>query len=222
MPAEAKRDEGNNGAIRERIATQWTTISTAEGRGADAMVQSGTGENFGSSPSIGIRRRGRVETNHSYLRFDLSSIEGVRKQAESAELLLSVVGDDRPVGTEIRVYAVADVGMWPEQQLEWKVSFSVRGLDELPLLAQETVTAEADSEGPRVIRIRSRELAEFIAASDQDSITVVLAGAGTANEMVRFVSRDATGADAEAPRLRVLTPTEAPTPKTSNATKPRR
>ncbi|MEM8666086.1 MAG: protein kinase [Planctomycetota bacterium] len=188
---------------------RWTAISINEGRGADAMVQSGTTENFGLAPSIGVRRRGTVETNHSYLRFDFESMSDRRQYVETAELLLTLVGGERPLGSELRLYGVADVGAWPEEKLSWKVSFSAEGLQGLPLLAKITVSEPKNPERPRQIRIRSRELASFIANAEDSLVTIVLAGAGSGTEMVRFVSRDATSS-AAAPRLRVSTPSVLP------------
>ena len=153
--------------------------------------------------------RGDVENNHSYLRFDLASVEETRRWADSAELVLSVVGQARPVGATVRVYAV-NAGLWPEERIEWTKSYSPRGLDSLPLLAEITVGPDADAKdvGANVIRIASPQLAAAISKSKQDILTLVLAGSGADESMLRFVSREQSAS--AAPRLEIHAPSNPP------------
>ena len=192
------------------IEMRTTTISTNDGRGADAMVQSGGSEKLGLNQSIGIRQRGGVETNHSYIRFDLAPIEDVKKHVRSAELILSVVGSQRPIGSVIKVIGIADVGDWPEDAIEWKYSFSKKGLDPYPLLAKVAVTRESDPRdaGRNVIRISSPELAKFIADGAGDLVTLALAGSAKGNAMLRFISREQS--PEQAPSLVIEAPREPP------------
>ncbi len=190
------------------VQMERTTIATSQGRGADAMVQSGSKDKLGLNPSIGIRRRGGKETNHSYLRFDLAPVEDVKKHIESAELVLTVVGGKHPVGAEIRVIGIPDVGEWPEDRIEWRYSYSDTGLEAYPLLAETTVRGETGAAGKNEIRLSSAELVQFIAGTPGDTVTLALAGAGPGSSMLRFVSREQSAE--EAPRLVIEAPAEAP------------
>lgn len=192
-----------------QVEMKWTSISTNIGRGADAMVQNGTNQKFGLKPSIGVRQRGEVESNHSYIRFDFANIENLQQHIEDAELILSVVGKDRPVGATLNLYGLS-VGDWPEEDLDWKRSFSAEGLDSLPLLATVEVTEEIDPRDTQrnVIRIRTPELAGFMAKADRDIVTLALSGSAGDSSFLRFVSREQSVT--RAPTLRVHTPAVAP------------
>jgi hypothetical protein len=219
-PAPAQLASSGRPAEPPQPARKWTTISTADGRGADAMVQIGSSQKFGAGPSIGIRSRGEIETNHSYLRFDLAAIEETREWADEAELVLSVIGDEPPIGASVRVFAV-NADMWPEEKLDWKKSFSHRGLDSLPLLAEYTVGpgGNPQDENPQdgddssnvakhVIRITSTQLAGAIANSPHDTLTLVIAGSGMDDSILRFASRESSAS--AAPQLAVRTPSQPP------------
>ena len=192
-----------------QVEMKWTSISTDIGRGADAMVQNGTNQKFGLKPSIGVRQRGNVESNHSYIRFDFANIENLQRHVEDAELILSVVGKDRPVGATLNLYGLS-VGDWPEEDLDWKRSFSAEGLDSHPLLATVEVTEEIDPRDTQrnVIRISTPELARFIAKADRDIVTFALSGSAGDNSFLRFISREQSAT--RAPTLRVHTPAVAP------------
>ncbi len=200
------------------VEMKWTSISTADGRGADAMVESGTKQKYGKNPAIGIRQRAGVESNHSYLRFDLAEIENVKNHVQLAELVLTVVGKSHPVGASIRVLGIDDVGIWPEYQIDWDSSSGIKSLDTFPLLADVTVTNQAES-GENLIRISTPELASFIAAAEGDTVTLALAGSGEGNSFVRFVSREKSAE--QAPKLRLETPRNPP-PDDKNANKNKR
>jgi hypothetical protein len=190
---------------------KWTTISTADGRGADAMVQKASKHKLGSNLSFGVRTRGGVESIHSYLRFDLASIEDTRRWADSAELVLSVVGDERPVGATLRVFVI-NMGLWREDSIDWNDSYSSssRGIDSLPLLDEITVGPDADTRdaGMNVIRLSSPKLAVAVANSSRDTITLVLAGSGPEESTLRFVSREQSAS--AAPRLEIRMPSTPP------------
>ncbi len=211
-PTSDSRPEASGAAEPPAAKGEWTTISTAEGRGADAMVQNGSNQTFGSNLSLGVHTRGRIESNHSYLRFDLAAIEETRRWADAAQLELTVIGDERPIGASLRVYAV-DVETWPEATVNWRRSYySPRGLDSLPLLAEITVgrDVEPKDEGKNVIRISSPQLADAIANAKHDTLTLVIAGSGFEDSILRFISRERSAS--EAPRLVVRTPIEPPEP----------
>ena len=188
---------------------KWHTISTADGVGADAMVQKGSSDRFGSNPSIGVRTRGGKETNHSYLRFDLSSIGETRRWTAAAELVLTGVESERPVGATLRVFVV-DPMPWPEDRLNWQLSPSSKGLDSLPLVAEVTIDDRADPRDgrPNVIRIASARLARAIARADRGTLTLVLTGSSGDDSTLRLVSREHSAS--AAPKLLIQSPAGPP------------
>ncbi len=192
---------------------KWETISTADGLGADAMVQKGSRDRFGSNPSIGVRTRGGVETNHSYLRFDLSSIDETRRWTAAAELVLTCVESERPMGATIRVYAV-DPMSWREDRLDWQLSPSSGRLNSLPPIAQHTIDEPInESGGPRdgganLIRIASAGLAQAIARADRGTLTLVLTGSNGDDSTLRLVSREHSAS--AAPKLLIQVPVVPP------------
>jgi hypothetical protein len=204
---------------------KWETISTADGLGADAMVQKGSGNRFGSNPSIGVRTRGGVETNHSYLRFDLSSIDESRQWTAAAELVLTCVESEPPVGATIRVYAV-DPMLWREDQLDWQLSPSSGGLDSLQPIAQITIEEPVDRQGddprgggPNVIRIASAGLARAIARADRGTLTLVLTGSHGDDSTLRLVSREHSAS--AAPKLLIQSPVRPPQSNRGGFRRPR-
>ncbi len=205
---------------------QRSKISTAQGRGADTMVQIGTTANQGLKPSIGIHKRGAIESHHSYVRFDLASIEEVRDELASAELVLTMVGRNRPVGATVRVYGIVSGGqpLWQEDgplSLVWANTPSSVGFQSQPLLGTATVSDQIDprDDSNNAIRISSPELAAFIRDTDGDTITLALAGDSNSRTPLRFVSRE--GSSTEAPRLEIEAPKEKLPNKGGNARRSR-
>ena len=167
------------------IEMKWSSISTAEGRGADVMVQKAGNYKFGSKPSFGIGTRGKVETHHSYLQFDLANIGNLKKHIQSAELILTLLGGrDQPTDLEVRLYGVTDVGVWEEDLLTWSNSFSSKGIESFPLIAELTASVDslASFEGKKYVRISTPELAQFVAAAGE-TVTFVMAGSGTGDDV---------------------------------------
>lgn len=194
------------------IPMTWTELSSGTGRGADSMVQRGATIKAGLKPSFGIGSRNGVEMFHSYLRFDLADLQNVKNHVDSAELLLTFLGGN-DVEVTMQVYGIADVGVWPEQKLEWKNSYSSEGLDRFPLLVTQTLkrsTAET-FDGRKVARLSSPELANFIKVAEGETITFVLSGTGPSDEALRFVSRENAKAN-RPPILRLNVPVNPPEP----------
>ncbi len=217
----AKRQPGSDSSVASKAAAsppagramKWTTISANDGRGADAMVQIGTKQKLGLKPSIGIQKRGKIESHHSYIRFDLSTIEEVAHEVESAELVLTMVGRARPVGATIRLYGMSlkNQPLWLEEgprSLTWDMTPSKQGLQSLPLLGSTTVTAKIDprDKPQNAVRISGPKLSAFIRDSGSDTITLVLAGDSNSKSPLRFVSRE--GAAGNAPALEIRAPKE--------------
>ena len=168
------------------------------------------------NPSIGIATSNNIERNHSYLRFDLAAIENVKSHVKSAGIVLTLVGGrEQPIGSVIRVHGIAKlpVELWPEQGLEWRYSFSPKGLDSFLLLGETTITADNLTQvGDRAeVRISGPEFAKFIADSSTETVTMVLAGSGPGSELLRFVSRESRSN--RPPKLLVQIPKNAPVDK---------
>lgn len=187
---------------------RWEVISTADGRGADTSVQRSGGDPQGNRPSVGVRTRNGVEVNHIYLRFDLSSIEDVRSGVKKAGLILTLVGSKPPIGANVRVYGIAEVGMWDEEKLEWgktpSSDESPKQLRDYELLADISVdeSVPAGSDGKNQIRISDPRLTNFVAQAD-DLVTLALAG-DFGDAQLRFVSKEKS--KTEAPQLLVEVP----------------
>jgi serine/threonine protein kinase len=165
--------------------TQWKTISTSNG-GADAMVQSGSAEKFGENITIGIRSRGGVEVNHSYLRFKLKGADVPLDKLVDARVSVNVVGK-WPVGAKLRLFGVNKSLDWPESQIMWKNSFSAQNLGDLLLLAETTVSGPATADN--WVQIGSPELADFIRQGKFESLTLILAGE-FGDQMLRLSSKE--------------------------------
>ncbi|QDT03562.1 Serine/threonine-protein kinase StkP [Rubripirellula lacrimiformis] len=194
--------------VSPAVPTKWVAISTADGRGADAMVQNSGSDKLGERTTIGLRTRNGIEVTHSYLRFDLSQLKDTRAKIDKAGLILTVVGSKRPVDATIRVYGISEVGKWDESKLEWESTPSwdkaVKQIHQYPLLAEVTVDempADVDRDKNQ-IRISDPRLAKFL-AEEGDLVTFGLAGEHGSMGM-RFVSREKSSQDA--PQLLVEVP----------------
>jgi serine/threonine protein kinase len=207
-------------APQAAVELAWTIITTGEGRGADTIVENNASQKQGLRPSIGVASRKRVETHHSYLRFDLAKIENVKSHIESAGIILTLVAKEPAVGAEVRVYGMEDVALWPEQELDWKTSYSPKRLDSLPLLGETTVTAENASQinGRAVVRVTGPEFAKFITSAG-DTVTMVIAGSGAGSQVLRFFSRESPVK--APPALLIQAPKTAP-PAEQKATRNKR
>ena len=189
-------------------------ITTADGRGADAMVKKGSTENYGEKPALGVRRRGNIETNHIYLRFDLAGIEDRIETLQDVNLVMNVVGGKTPTGAHLLVYGIENVGLWPESRLEWRKSPSnqqaERGIAHLEPLAEVTI-GENTSNGqrPGVVHISSKQLDEFLRRS-HDTVTLAVTG-DWSDKLVQFVSRDRS--NGAPPRLKVSVSAQPPKKK---------
>jgi serine/threonine protein kinase len=195
-------------------------IATSDGRGADATVQIGTTAKMGTKPSIAIHRRGKIESHHSYIRFDLAAIEDVKSELESAELMLTLVASNRPSGATIRLHGMPDAvsTLWNEEgprALVWLNTPSSVQLDTLPLLATVQLGGPSDSQEPgsKTVRISTPEFTQFIREAKEDTITLVIAGSSGGRAPLRFVSRE--GSPHRAPALLIVAP-KNPTPGKGN------
>lgn len=199
---------------------EWTNLSIQTGRGADAMVQIGTSQKRGLKATIGVHTRGKIESHHSYLRFDLAEIADVRGEVEAADLMLTCVGKTRPVGAKLRLYGIPSEGLplWPEdgpRSLTWANTPSKVGLDSLSLLATLEVQAGDDP----ALKLGGAELAKFLREKADATVTLVVAGKGPSAGPLLFVSRQ--GDPAKSPRLLVQAPRE-PTQRNSQQNRSQR
>lgn len=170
---------------KKEVPSRWVQLSTADG-GADAMVQSGSTERYGVNNAIGVRTRGGVETNHSYLGFNVKAGNVPLDRLVDAQLAISFVGAT-PTGGKLRLYGVSQNLEWPEKIIIWKNSFSPQGLDNLTLLAETTIAPSNVKE--TWLRFGSTELTDFIKNGKYDFLTLVLSGE-YGDQMIRMVSKE--------------------------------
>ncbi len=100
--------------------------------------------------------------------------------------------------------------MWQEELLEWKNSYSSKGIESFPLIAEIKSSYERleSFENKKLVRISTPELAQFVAATGGDTVTFVIAGSGTGVDVVRFISRNHSGQTP--PTLRLAIPSNPP------------
>lgn len=172
--------------------TKVVSSGTIDQRGADAMVQKGFHDNMGLRPSLGIRTKGGVETNHTYLRFDVSRLKDMAQKIQDARLVLSFFGGKKPVGASIRVIGIKDVGLWPEDRISWSNSPSNEKLptplNKFPVLVETTLTQESIDQHPGKLYLGGPKLVEFL-RKQKDTVTLAIAGQWD-ERLLRFVSRE--------------------------------
>ena len=187
----------------------WKEITTADGRGADVTIQKGLGKNLDDRQTLSVFVRGGVDIDHSYLRFDLASVQSDKQNIESVELVLTVA-NKRPVGSNLQLHGVPQAPLeWPERELVWDINApSFDGLNDEPLLATHTI---GPATGENIVRFSSDSLTKFIVDSPLETVTLILAGSNPNNkkERVEFYSKEKLKA---APMLRLQIPQRPPPP----------
>ena len=180
------------------------SISTGFGRGADAKVKKGSGDFLGAKPTLGVQSRGGIETNHTYLRFDLVNIKDRVKEIRDARLVLHVVGGKTPAGAELRLLGMNSSIMWPEHGIKWTNSASANGLQGFSPITQTTVGSGASSgqSPPGVISFGGTALTEYLQKAG-DTVTFAIAGHWE-ERLLRFNSRERS--PEQAPALQIVVP----------------
>ena len=179
------------------------------------MVQIGASQKFGLNLSIGIFQRSGVETNHSYLRFDLAPIEDVKSYVQSAELVLTVVGSERPTGAVVRVTGIAAM---PVSGRKTPSNGRIRSREnaefwrKYPLLAEVAINDKRDPRdaGQNLIRCSSPELAKLHRRTRRSDTRHAGCSPARATEMRSSVSSATTKRRDDAPKLVIEAPKEAP------------
>jgi len=166
----------------EAVPAVLTTLTTADGSGADSFVQSGQADaNFGGAANVVVKDAGSGTTNRKgYVRFDLSSING---PLVDAALLLDVAlnnqggGGTTPQKQTVNVFGLPDGDpgeAWDEMTLTWNNApgnASNEGLDPSMIpLGSFTVPNTADAQ----VLFSSDELFDFITADTDGLATLVL------------------------------------------------
>jgi serine/threonine protein kinase len=185
------------------------TLKTSDEKGADTTVKRGGSSNdpLGEKPYLIVQTRNGRQIQHVYLRFPIDTLAGGNGQnsnrnrgargtkdrllpVETADLVLALGPAKRPVKATIRLYglnqSVSDA--WREVNLTWNKSLSAGSLEPLPILAEQEI-------GPqdRTLTISNQRLADFIAESNQQTVTFILTGGPTRDELVSFVSKEDGG-----------------------------
>ncbi|GAA4464718.1 protein kinase domain-containing protein [Novipirellula rosea] len=187
------------------------TISSADGNGADSSVRRGAGggDPMGTNPGVAVQTRNGAELEHAYMRFDLAAIGKDRSKIQDAKLVLTLPSDEWPSDATLRLYGVDTPAAerWQESgrfALTWGNSYSKRGLDSLPVLAEAKLTAK-ENRNDRLVSIGGEVLTEFLRSAKSRSVTLILAGGQADNSLLAFSSRERD--PAEAPKLVVELPT---------------
>ncbi|WP_436714797.1 serine/threonine-protein kinase [Roseiconus lacunae] len=205
---ESKSDTASDADLRI------VTITTKDELGADTTVRRGGSVNdpLGEKLNLVIQTRNDRQIQHIYLRFPLASIgggqagqqrsgrprnrqqENNRLPVKKAAVRLSLI---EPVEDEatVQLFGLNDPvsDIWPEGKIVWSNSISAAGLDELPKLGSATVTPTT-----REIVISDPALAEFLAANQNKTATLILTGS-RGNEQVSLASKEDSSRDP--PRL---------------------
>ncbi|WP_182865864.1 serine/threonine protein kinase [Rhodopirellula sp. JC639] len=190
----------------EAPSLRTVAIKTSDNNGADATVKRGGGFNDpqGEKPVLYIQTRSGVQVQHIYARFWIQTLRadqggaqannrnrgGNKKQeplpVETAELSLTLAGTKRDPNASIRVYGLSDPisDVWPETKIVWGNSLSEKGLEQLPLLAEQKVGRSTER-----LLISSDALAKFIAQASHRSVTLILTGS-VGDEIVTFASKE--------------------------------
>ena len=221
MPIKSSPDPANTEPATPAVQMASKTIQTTEGVGADSTVKKGgsSRDQLGLKPTLSVQRRGKVEVQHSYMRFDLSSIspetggnegrggnrkrgnQNITRKTGKAALVLHLTETKDAGGGVIRLFGTStpESQLWGEQSkvaINWKNSFSSNGLSGLPLLAELQIPK---NQSDRVLRISSDDLSDFVRTASQQSVTLVISGGSSGTAPISFVSRE--GNKAEAPAL---------------------
>ncbi|QEG00029.1 Serine/threonine-protein kinase Pkn1 [Stieleria maiorica] len=181
-------------------------LKTSDDNGADATVKRGGGFNDpqGEKPVLYVQTRSGIQVQHIYARFWIQTLRadqggaqaGNRNRGgnnkldplpvETAELSLTLAGTKRDPDASIRVYGFSDPisDVWPENRIVWGNSLSEKGLEKLPLLAEQKVGRNNDK-----LLISSDALAKFVAQAGHRSVTLILTGS-VGDELVTFASRE--------------------------------
>jgi len=183
--------------------TPVVTTRTSTRRGADTTVKrkGGTGTQLGENITVMVQTRGKVDVQHSYLRFDLDAIKKDSQRIGNVELVLSLPGGAAPAGSSVRVYGVPEEypDAWSEsgpQALYWDNSTSKSELEGIPLLAEISLTGD---ETTPTLRIHDQRMTDFVQSIKEKVVTLVLAGGSPGDKALHFVSRE--GSQEQAPAL---------------------
>ncbi len=197
------------------------TISTADGRGADAQVDENRNDGGivssagnGTAASLNARWAGASGTRNEYslLRFDLAKIEA----GSIADAALDLTAFRAASGTEqIKVYGlVHDVANWDwdEQSvvfadapgLSYDANPGTRGLIADQMYNLGVLTLTGASEG-QTVRFDNPNLAVFLNLStyfagtpEAGVVTLILERSNSGGNQSRFASKEATGLESDA------------------------
>ncbi len=203
-PVQPDSEPGSEKSIRT------IQVSANDGRGADSSVRKGRNESVGENPVISILSRrvteSPIDIEHTYIRFDLSSLGKEKKQKISnAKIVLTMASGDRPTTGRMRLYGSDEPSseVWEESgrfALTWKNSYSRIGLDAYPVLSEKIFTSKDEGSNAEVV-IGGEGLTAFLKNAKTDTVTFILAGGRAEQpELISFASRERPD---EGPRLEI-------------------
>jgi len=183
-------------------------VRTFQGEGSDTYVQKNSGEDFGSSKMVQGSRGSQIQSQHIYLRFDLSKFSSNTQELDRASVLLTVAQGGHEASSVFDVYGITK-GLEPkwsetgEGHLNWDTSPCRDGIGGQKYLGRCSFdnTKDGLKYSQDCIRFVSRELDDFISNATTDLITLVFIRETPSNRPSRFRSKE--GKPDEAPALAI-------------------
>jgi hypothetical protein len=186
-------------------------LRTHQGKGADTYVQKNSGNDFGGNDLIQGARGPTPQTQHIYLRFDLSKLPEDTNQLDRAMALLTVAQGGHQANTAFTVYGIKN-DLDPEWQeigeghLNWNTApckDSISGQKYLGRFSFDN-TKDRLKNKPDAVRFASRELDDFIRDAKGKSITLVFIPESNSSRPSRFKSKEGQPDESPAMGIRFL------------------
>jgi len=186
-------------------------VRTSRGNGADAFVKADAKDEFGGRPYIDIDRRAAdkpAEITHAYLRFDLQAWADRKAKIDRAVLLMTLEPGGFLGKCKLEAYGVTarlpqDWHEKGENHLTWETSPSIDSVESQPFLGR----IEFDNSGgqlekrPDELRLFGPGLDDYLRASAESTVTILLVRSSDAKQATKLVSRE--GNENEAPALAI-------------------
>ena len=190
-------------------------LRTHRGQGADTYVQKKGGNDFGGNKIIQGARGPTPQTQHIYLRFDLSKLSEDTKQVDRAMVLLTVAQGGQQANTGFTVYGIINAleAEWLEtgkDHLNWDNAPCRDGISGQKYLGRFSFDNTKDrlKNTPDAVRFASRELDDFIQEANGKLVTLVFIPESNSQRPSRFKSKE--GKPDESPALAIRYPKAKP------------
>lgn len=188
-------------------------LRTYQGKGADTYVQDKLKNDTGGEDIIQAMPGPEPQTQHIYLRFDLSKLLEDKKELDRALLLLTVAPGGQQTNARFKAYGIT-TNLPPEwretgpRHLNWEASpcrENIRGQKYLGTFTFDN-TKDRLKNSPDAVRFASRELDDFIREAKGTTVTLALFAESKSTRPSRFKSKEAQPREAPALAIRRLRP----------------